>query len=69
VPSAKAILAEIAKTGELSGETHIEEEIEKIRSTDPSKAADLQRDYNQLSRLEEPDAIKLQANRLMGKFP
>ena len=68
-PSAKQILAEIAKTGELSGETHIEEEIEKIRATDPSKAADLQREYNFLSRLEEQDAIKQQANKLMAKFP
>lgn len=67
-PSAKEILAEIAKTGELSGETHIEEEIEKIRTTDPNKAADLHRDYSFLSRLEEPDAIKQQANKMLGKF-
>jgi len=68
-PSAKEILAEIAKSGELTGETHIEEEIEKIRATNPNKAADLQREYNNLSRLEEPEAIKRQASRLMGRFP
>ncbi len=67
-PSAKEILAEIVKTGELSGETHIEEEIEKIRATDPNKAADLHRDYNVLSRLDEPDAIKHQANKMLAKF-
>ncbi len=65
--TAREILDEIAKTGVLSGETHIEEEIEKIRATDPNKAKDLHKDYGVLSNLEEPDAIKQQAKKMLAK--
>lgn len=67
-PSAQEILAEISKTGEVTGETHIEEAIEKIRATDPNKAKDLQRDYGILCNLEEPEEIMQQAKKMQGKF-
>ena len=64
-PSAKEILAEIASTGELSGEAHVEEEIEKLRATDPKLAGELQKEFAKLSNLEEPGQIKRQAQKLM----
>ena len=67
-PSAKEILTEIAKTGELSGETHVEEEIEKIRATDPKHAGELQKEFGKLSNLEEPGQIKRQAQKLIKMF-
>ena len=66
--SAREILDEIARTGELSGETHIEEEIEKIRATDPNKAKDLHKDYGVLNHLDEPEAIKQQAKKMLAKL-
>ncbi len=67
-PSAKVILAEIARTGELSGETHIEEEIEKVRATDPKRAADLAKEYVRLTNLEDPDQLIQQAQRMLAMF-
>lgn len=65
--SAREILDEIAKTGVLSGETHIEEEIEKLRATDSNKAKELHKDYGVLNQLDEPEAIKQQAKKMLAK--
>lgn len=67
-PSAKEILTEIAKTGELSGETHIEEEIEKIRATNPKHAGELLKEFGKLSNLDEPGQIKRQAQKMISMF-
>lgn len=67
-PTAREILTEIAKTGVLSGETHIEEEIEKIRATDPNRASNLGKEYDRLTTFEEVDEIKQQAQRMLELF-
>lgn len=67
-PSLSEILKIIVETGEVTGETHIEEAIEKLRTTDATKAKDLENEYGRLTHLEEPDEIKQQANRMLTKF-
>lgn len=67
-PSAKVVLSEIIRTGELSGETSIEEEIDKIRATDPKRATDLAKEYARLINLEESDQIIQQAQRMLAMF-
>ncbi|MBC7820204.1 MAG: hypothetical protein IAG10_25250 [Planctomycetaceae bacterium] len=67
-PSASELLTMMADSGTLIGEGLIEEEIERIRATDPKKANDLQKEYGVLCNLEEPEAIKQQAKKMQGKF-
>jgi DNA-directed RNA polymerase subunit F len=67
--SAKKMLENIAQTGELTSEVmSIQEELEKLKSTDEAKATALLGDLNALQAMTSPQQIKQKAKEMADKL-
>lgn len=67
--SAKKMLESIAQSGELTSEVmSIQEELEKLKSTDEAKATALLSDLTALQALNNPQQIKQKAKEMADKL-
>ncbi len=68
-PAAKALLEEVAATGELgSGALAIRESLEQLRATDPAKAEVLIRELDQLATLGDPRYVRYKASQMAAQL-
>ena len=69
VDAVKGALDEVAKSGQLgSGGLTIQENLEKLKATDAAKADALLKDYGELAKAKDPQAVKAKANAMLGKL-
>lgn len=67
--SIKMTLEGVAQSGELgSGGMTLEQEIEKLRTSDPAKADALKSDYEQLKTTNDPSQVKSKAQDMLKKL-
>jgi hypothetical protein len=68
-PPAKALLEEVAKTGELgSGAMEIRTSLEQLKATDSAKGTALLSDLDQLEKMSDPEQIKTKAREMSSKL-
>lgn len=68
-PPAKAMLEEVAKTGELgSGAMEIRSSLETVKGADAAKGEALLKDMDELEKLGDPEQIKAKAAEMAGKL-
>lgn len=66
---AKKLLSAVAESGELgSGSMMIRAELEKLKSSNSSKAEELLKDLDELSKMSDPNQIKAKAQTMADKL-
>ncbi len=67
--AAKAALKDMADSGQVgSGIMAVRENLEKLKSTDAAKGEALLKELDELSKLNQPDAVKAKAKAMMEKL-
>ncbi len=65
----RSALESIARTGEVGSEgLTIQENIERLRASDPAKADALSKDYEELQRASDPGKVKSVAAQMLQKL-
>ena len=64
----KAILEDTAAQGKITSDETLREKLEAMKQTDPAKAGELLTDYNQLTKLSNPQDIAAKAKQMAGKL-
>jgi hypothetical protein len=65
----RSALESVGKTGQLGSEgLTIQENIEKLRASDPAKAEELAKDYEALQGMSDPAKVKAKAQEMLGKL-
>ncbi|MEN6493081.1 MAG: hypothetical protein ABFD16_02205 [Thermoguttaceae bacterium] len=69
VQQTKAYLEDLAARGQLdSGMISLQGNLESLKATDPAKAEELLKDYNELNTLRDSSKIKAKAKAMAGKL-
>jgi len=65
----RSALESVAQTGQLGSEgLTIQENIEKLRASDPAKAEELAKDYEALQGMSDPAKVRAKAQEMLGKL-